>query len=199
MEKNSSNDTAEWEETPTTWNVLVCGLPLADESFDLGSALVLRRLHMPLTVFDLAAPGDVGFREWAALEPIASSATAEIFICAISSDARIRCAKQMLACIGSSRATRLRTSCLSGVLELLVESCCWPPEDPAHAAEERFRFALEAAVDWRYAKGPRAAVARIWAGVESLLGISSELVYRVSLTAASVVALRGAERVRIIT
>src|SRR5215472_14230950 len=36
--------------------------------------------------------------------------------------------------------------------------------------EERFRFALEAAIDWRFTKDARAAVARIWAGLESLLG-----------------------------
>jgi hypothetical protein len=60
--------------------------------------------------------------------------------------------------------------------------------------EERFRFALEAAIDWRFAKDPRAAVARVWAGVESLLAINSELVYRVSLHAATVTAPRGQER-----
>jgi hypothetical protein len=60
------------------WNVLVCGLPLADDSFDLGSSFALRRLKAKLTVFDLAAAGAVGFREWATLEPIAASATAEI-------------------------------------------------------------------------------------------------------------------------
>lgn len=63
------------------------------------------------------------------------------------------------------------------------------------ADDERFRFALEAAVDWRYAKDPRAAVARVWAGVESMLGISSELVYRVALSASTVVASRGPDRV----
>jgi len=60
------------------WNVLVCGLPLAGDTFDLGSSLILRRLHTSLSVFDLAACGAVGFREWATLEPFATSATAEI-------------------------------------------------------------------------------------------------------------------------
>jgi hypothetical protein len=63
------------------------------------------------------------------------------------------------------------------------------------ANDERFRFGLEAAVDWRYAKDPRAAVARVGAGVESLLGINSELVYRVALSAATVVASRGPDRI----
>jgi hypothetical protein len=63
------------------------------------------------------------------------------------------------------------------------------------AEDQRFRFALEAAVDWRYAKDPRAAMARIWAGIESLLAINAELVYRVSLCAATIIAPRGPERV----
>jgi hypothetical protein len=62
------------------------------------------------------------------------------------------------------------------------------------AKDERFRFALEACVDWRYAKDRRAAIARLWAGIESLFGISSELVYRISLLASTVVAPRGLER-----
>jgi hypothetical protein len=37
-------------------------------------------------------------------------------------------------------------------------------------------------------------LARVWAGVESLLGIKSELVYRVSLSLATITATRGAER-----
>ena len=60
-----------------TWNVLIGGLPLAGGPFDLGSSLILRRLHTSL-LFDLAAWGAVGFREWAVLEPLAASATAEI-------------------------------------------------------------------------------------------------------------------------
>src|SRR5579871_6463630 len=63
---------------PDVWNVLVCGLPLAEDSFDLGSSLTLRRIVAPLSVFDLAAAGAVGFREWAILEPLAPAATAEI-------------------------------------------------------------------------------------------------------------------------
>jgi hypothetical protein len=48
---------------------------------------------------------------------------------------------------------------------------------------------------WRYAKDPRAAVARLWSGVESLPGINSELVYRVALSAATIVASRGPNRI----
>ena len=45
------------------------------------------------------------------------------------------------------------------------------------ASDERFRFALESAVDWRYSKEPRAAIARLWSGIESLFGINKEILY----------------------
>ncbi|MBN9398721.1 MAG: hypothetical protein J0I17_00960 ['Candidatus Kapabacteria' thiocyanatum] len=57
-----------------------------------------------------------------------------------------------------------------------------------------FRFALEAAEDWRFAKESRSAVARIWSGIEAIFGISSELVYRVSLYSASLLVERGEAR-----
>jgi hypothetical protein len=61
-----------------SWNVLVCGLLVAGESFELGSSLTLRRITSPLSIFDLAAAGAQGFREWATLEPFAPLVTAEI-------------------------------------------------------------------------------------------------------------------------
>lgn len=61
---------------------------------------------------------------------------------------------------------------------------------------EPFRFALEAANDWRFAKEPRSAVARVWGGIEALFGISSELVYRISLFSACLLAERGEARKR---
>jgi hypothetical protein len=61
---------------------------------------------------------------------------------------------------------------------------------------EAFRFALEAAIDWRFAKEPRSAVARLWGGIEALFGISSELVYRISLYSACLLAERGELRKR---
>jgi hypothetical protein len=56
---------------------------------------------------------------------------------------------------------------------------------------EPFRFALEAATDWRYSTDIRSGVARLWAGIEAMFGISSELVYRISLLAASLTVPRG--------
>ena len=247
---------------PETWNVLVCGLPLASDSFDLGSSLTIRRLHASLTVFDLAASGSVGFREWATLEPIAPLATAEIVspVDAASApgyDALNRCwlvsslmvirgfgshicpacsnyswnfiAGHQQSTSGSFRRQLAEQGLTEAVfnpreslppfkgglldyhLKLFLPSGTRDtPFDSSEADwistnferfnqlaanEERFRFALEAAVDWRFARDRRSAVARLWAGIESVLGINSELVYRVSLASATVLAKRGADRV----
>ena len=58
---------------------------------------------------------------------------------------------------------------------------------------ESFRFAMEAATDWRFAKDARSAIARLWSGIEAIFGITSELVYRISLLSACLLA-EGEER-----
>ncbi len=248
--------------SPHTWYVLVCGLPLAGDSFNLGSSLTLRRLVGPLSVFDLAAAGAVGFREWAVLEPLGAAATAEIASPTNAAampgyDALNKCwlVSALLVIRGfarhvcpaysayswnfvaghqkSSTPTFRRQLAEEGVekavfepkgslpdfqgglldyhLRLFIpretrstpfdsEEAVWLSSNferfnQLASSDERFRFGLEAAIDWRYAKDPRAAVARVWAGVESLLGINSELVYRVSLYAGTVVASRGPDRI----
>jgi len=237
------------------WNVLVCGLPLAGDVFDLGSSVKIRRLHTPLSVFDLAACGAVGFREWAALEPLAASATGEITSPVSAAtipgyDALNKCwlISALLVIRGFARhicpaVSKYSWNLIAGHQESLspifrrqlreegVQKAVFEPRgslppfsgglldyhlqmllpketrtSPFDATEaqwfaenlekfnqlaandERFRFALAASVDWRFANEPRAAVARVWAGIESLLGINSELVYRVSLASATVVA-----------
>jgi hypothetical protein len=59
-----------------------------------------------------------------------------------------------------------------------------------------FQLALEAASDWRFAKERRSAVARLWAGIEALLQISTELTYRTAILAASLLEPRGQGRLR---
>jgi hypothetical protein len=62
------------------------------------------------------------------------------------------------------------------------------------AESQAFRFALEAAIDWRFAKDARSAVARLWSGIEAIFGITSELVYRISLLSACLLMERGDSR-----
>lgn len=242
--------------------VLVCGLPLNGNSFSLGSSLTLRRLSKPLNVFDLAAAGAAGFREWACLEPLVISATAEIEslgsgAVAPGYDALNKCwlVSALLVIRGFARHLCPATSAYSwnfiaghqvssapifreqlreegpdnavfkprgalppfkgGLLDYHLQilmpknvrsddfeaneaqwiSKYFEPFNKLASTNERFRLALEAAVDWRYARDPRAALARVWSGVESLLAINSELVFRISLHAAAVTSPRGQERV----
>jgi hypothetical protein len=60
------------------WYILIYGLPRPKETSVLASGISLRPLDARLDVFDLAAVGAVGFREWAALEPIIPYCTCEI-------------------------------------------------------------------------------------------------------------------------
>jgi len=250
------------QQAPENWYVLVCGLPLAADSFALGCSLEIRRLVTPLSVFDLASAGAVGFREWAVLEPLAASATAEIIspTCAATIpgyDALNKCwlvsallllqgfsrhlcpavsayswnfiaghqdqvsdtFRQQLQEEGADRAVynprgslppfrgglldyhlRLYTPRAARTSALASGDALWVSEhlgkfNSMAAEDERFRFALESAVDWRYAKDARAGIARLWAGIESLFGVSSELVHRLSLYAATVLVPRGEGRI----
>jgi hypothetical protein len=83
--------------------------------------------------------------------------------------------------------------------EASIEDAAWIHEhfdvfNNLAAQSQPFRFALEAAVDWRFAKDARSAVARLWSGIEAIFGITSELVYRISLLSACLLAERGDAR-----
>jgi len=60
------------------WYVLMMGLTGPQKPLTLAPGLTLVPLDSPLSVFDLAAAGAVGFREWAMLEPVAHLCTCEI-------------------------------------------------------------------------------------------------------------------------
>lgn len=245
------------------WYILLAGLPRFDSSLVLAPGVALRPLESPLTVFDLAAAGGVGFRGWAALEQFAPACTAEI---ESAKDANITPGYDTLnrawlttgllvlrgftklwgvACSGYSwnliaghqprhsehfrkqaesdgidsavfqpkhSLAPFRGNLLDYHLSCFIDAGCRsdaPNEADAQwikthfevfnrlaADSEPFRFALGAAIDWRFAKEPRSAVARLWGGIEALFGISSELVYRISLYSACLLAERGEARKR---
>jgi len=236
-------------------------MPLDGDAFQLGSGLSLVRLEAPLTVFDLASGGAVGFREWAVLEPLASGCTSEIVS---AEDAAILPGYDALnrawlasalilfrrfgshLCVACSAYSwnriaghQQRTSLAlqeqilkedvdaavfnskgqlpkfkGGLLDfqlsffterdtkdvpLTQEDAIWIRRrfdtfNELAANSKSFRFALEAAVDWRFAKDKRAAIARLWSGIEAVFGMNSELVFRISLLAASLLAPRGQQR-----
>ena len=243
------------EAEPPNWYALVVGLELGAPSFDLGPGLVLRKLPKPLSAFDLAACGAVGFREWALLEPLAAGATAEIesstelaktpgydglnkvwlvsallvlrgfhrHICpAVSAHPWSRVAGNVTTSAeyraGAKVASKPDLPPFVGrILDFHLQMFGFDagPQAVFGATEakwvadhletfnrlasesRRFRFALEAAIDSRYAKDERAALARIWSGIEGLFDVSSELVFRLSLSIAMVLAPRGQEQLEL--
>lgn len=243
------------------WHVLVAGLPRPSRSLTLAPGLSLVPLELPLSVFDLAAAGAVGFHEWAVLEPLSCTCTCEIETPKDSDVTpgydtlnRAWLASALLVLRGFSK--HLGVACSSYSWNLIaghqqrtahvfqeqakregVDAAIYrskrdlPPfkgnlldfhtrilidqdvrTDPVSSEDatwifahfgtfnllasesEAFRLALEAAIDWRYAKEPRIAVGRIWSGIEAIFGITSELVYRISSLCASLLEERGQRR-----
>ena len=262
------------------WYVLAAGLPSPTKPLVLAPGLSVRPLSSELTVFDLAAAGGVGFREWATLEPLVTECTCEIesakdsdtspgydtlnraftttlhaaggspwliilvwpqpywFFspCGFSQHVCLACSSYSWSTIAGHQA---RTSDVfpQQLIREGVEAAVYrserhlPPfhgnlldyhlqtlavggsrQDPVNEADaewcqthfatfntlaaesDRFRFALEGAMDWRYAIDLRSAIARIWSAIEALFGLNTELVYRMSLLAASLLEPRGEAR-----
>ena len=234
------------------------GLPRPKALLTLAPGLTLVPLESPLSVFDLAAAGAVGFREWAMLEPVSHVCTCEIeaardsdLVTGYDTLNRAWLASALLVLRGFSRHLGIACSSYSWSLiaghqkrgaqalneQIVGESNDAPTYRPLppfrgnvldyHARflfdreartdpvslddaawiathfevfnrlasrSEPFRLALEAAVDWRFAKEPRLAVGRLWSGIEAVFGLTSELVYRTSILCASLLEERGEPR-----
>lgn len=243
------------------WYVLIAGLSRPTSALTLAPGVSLRPLEQPLSVFDLASAGAVGFRSWAVLEPVAPACCSEIesakdaailpgydtlnrawlastllvlrgftlHLCVACSsyswnivaghqERTSHVFQQQLREEGPDAAVyqskrdlpRFQGNLLDFHLTLLtnkdartgqvsVEDAIWIHEhfdvfNNLAAQSQSFRFALEAAIDWRFAKDARSAVARLWSGIEAIFGITSELVYRISLLSACLLAERGDTR-----
>lgn len=66
------------EKSAGNWYVLVYNLDIEESPCQLGQGVTIRHLDHPLSVFDLAAAGASGFREWAVLEPFLPGCMCEI-------------------------------------------------------------------------------------------------------------------------
>jgi hypothetical protein len=248
------------EEYSGNWYILIWNLDVEELFLKLGSGVSIRRLDYHIAVFDLAAAGAAGFREWAMLEPFLPRCVCEI---ETAQDAAVEpgydtlnrawLASALIKLKGFNAHLPLACSSYSwnfiaghqertkGIFEEElkqkgVESAVNSPEralppfkgqllevhtrllvpenvktiltkedadwindnyekfNYLAAKSEGFRFALSAAVDWQYASDPRMAIAQLWSGIEALFGISSEVVYRISLQVASLLEERGVAR-----
>lgn len=248
------------EEYSGNWYILIWNLDIEGLYLQLGPGVSIRRLDYDISVFDLAAAGAAGFREWAMLEPFLPRCVCEI---ETAQDAAIEpgydtlnrawLASALIKLKGFNAHLPLACSSYSwnviaghqertkGIFEeelrekgvesavnsprralppfkgqllevhtkLLVpenaktiltkEDADWIKDNYERfnylaAKSEGFRFALSAAVNWQYASAPRMAIAQLWSGIEALFGISSEVVYRISLQVASLLEDRGLAR-----
>lgn len=59
---------------------------------------------------------------------------------------------------------------------------------------DKFRYALEVINSWRYCIDMKSAIAIIWSAIESIVDVSSEITYRLSLNLSSILYKRGDER-----
>ena len=231
------------ESSAKNWHVLLYGLEPEITPIRFTSGLSIRKLDLPLTVFDLAAVGASGFPAWAILEPFVMGCTCEIVSPEVRSDLpgfdalnrawllsalitlrgfgkhiSLACSRYSWNIVAGRQEGATSRSALPPFegdlldyhLELLNErysqAGCFTKDDAlwvdryfdsfnnVAAESEKFHFALEASIDWRYAKNPRIAISRIWGGLESIFGVNAELVYRISLMAASLLSPRGPQR-----
>lgn len=248
------------EESFGNWYILIWNLDIEEPVFQLAPGVSIKRLDYKLSVFDLAAAGAVGFREWAMLEPFLTKCVSEIETAQDAAtkpgyDALNRAwlASALLKLKGYNAHLPLACSSYSWDLvaghqertkwifkeelkekgiesavhsprgdlppfkgqllelhtkffvpgnakrKLVKEDASWIRDNyekfNSLAAESKsFRFALTAAVDWQYSSDPRVAIAQLWSGIEAVFGISSELVYRISLLIASLLEPRGVAR-----
>ncbi|SKB64041.1 hypothetical protein SAMN05661099_1986 [Daejeonella lutea] len=60
---------------------------------------------------------------------------------------------------------------------------------------EKFRYALNVINSWRYCVDLRSAIAIVWAALESIVDVSSEITYRLSLSLSSLLKERGESRI----
>ena len=226
------------------WYILGNGLDFGIPEIEFFPNLKIRKIENNLSVFDLAAAGAVGFREWAVLELISQFCNFEI----VSLDANVKNGYDTLnrawllntlfilrkklrvnsvACssyswnkiagfqkknVGNSLKLESFTGNLLDyhvkmILLSNIESTTLENKDiewiiknyenanSLAAQNENFRFALETINSWRYAKDSKSAIAIIWAAIESLVGVSSEIVFRLSLYISSLLESRGEKRI----
>lgn len=60
---------------------------------------------------------------------------------------------------------------------------------------DKFKYSLEVINSWRYCIDIKSAIAIIWSAIESIVDVSSEITYRLSLSIASLLSERGDNRI----
>lgn len=61
---------------------------------------------------------------------------------------------------------------------------------------EKFKYSIEILNSWRFSTDVKSSIALIWSAIESIIGVSSEIVYRLSLNISSILEPRGESRIQ---
>ncbi len=212
------------------------------ESIDFGNGLRINPITNEISVFDLAALGANGFREWALLEPYINATKCELISDfngkteggfdllnrAWLLSTMFSHLGYYIQCIAASDkswndfAGIHRNNLKSGELKIKINILDYHREiikNPADAKllftsediswikdkyaiynklafqHSNFMIALESSTNWRYSNSARLAIASIWAGIESLFSINSELVFRISLYIANILESERNQRI----
>lgn len=221
----------------TTWHILATGLSFDEDEIYLSDYLKIVKLQNKLSVFDLAAAGSKGFREWAMLEPIAVSCNFEIvstqnpklqkgydslnraWLLNTLLVLRRKLKINSLACstyswnnvAGISKTDKKLEEFEGNLLDFHTKFFTLPAiqEDRISTADikwvkkyfeianslaaqdDNFRFGIETINSWRFAKDYRSSIAILWAAIESIIGVSSEITFKLSLSVSSLLIDRG--------
>lgn len=222
-----------------SWYILGTGLEVETE-INILPNLSLVPLHSKLSIFDLAAAGAKGFREWSMLEPISNQCGFEIISTSITEIGsgydilnrgwllntllvlRKKLKINSLACSSYSwsniagitkRENNLESFqgnlldfhtkffTLSDIEEESISRMDieWLKKNfeianALAANDDNFRFGLETINSWRFAKDYKSSIAILWAAIESILGVSSEITFKLSLTISALLSERGEPR-----
>ncbi|PZR05816.1 MAG: hypothetical protein DI539_24775 [Flavobacterium psychrophilum] len=223
-----------------SWFVLGNGLEMTSKKITFSPNLFLQQIENEISVFDLAAAGAKGFREWTMLEPVSRFCRLEIvsvnetptlgydslnraWLLGTLLVLRMYLRSNFIACSSYSwnkiagvqkRKTDEKSSLepfkgnlldyhrktihLKDISKKMIEESdvewinkYYENANLLAAQNANFRFSLETINSWRYSNDNRSAVAIIWAAIESIIGVSSEIVFRLSLNVASVLESRG--------
>src|SRR5712664_2807152 len=183
---------------PSDRFVLLIGLLMAEDSFQIAPGLTLEQIGAEITVFDLAAAGVEGFRYWSLIEPLLVPSAAEIRSTGTTADGAMGRAWLVSALLllrgfhrqfcpaqsayswrtlsGAAKDRRKLAPFKGGLLDyhtdwlvpddtalermFTSEDALWIGQrfasfEKLGSSNQRFKFALESAVDWRFSKEPR--------------------------------------------
>ena len=227
------------------WYVLGNGIEIESQEIEIRPNLRIKRINSEMSIFDLAAIGAKGFREWTLLERLSSFYSFEIESIDDGIDSgydvlnrawllntllvlKMKLRANCVACSSyswnevagfqkRSLGNDMTLAPFKGHLLDFHTSIIQLPNlenfkinqsdiewikkyyettNSLASKNSNFKFAIETINSWRYSKDLKSSITIIWAAIESIIGVSSEIVFRLSLNISSILEIRGEARLR---